>query len=200
VYAALSYTWGDASNKRRIIIEEGEHEYELLITENLHSALRHIALNIQFWINAVCINQADDVEKSWQVQQMWTVYHEAQYVAAWLGLAADDSDLVLVQITDVAKMLARDIGGSPSLERLQKLVNWRPLIDFLSLFAFSALTKRSYWRRVWIQQGLQASQNVWFHCGRKNIHLSLIDLVLGILHRMHEDRRRMNLGAVRSNS
>jgi hypothetical protein len=41
-------------------------------------------------------------------------------VAAWLGLAADDSDLVLAQITDVAEMLARDISGSPSLERLQK--------------------------------------------------------------------------------
>jgi hypothetical protein len=200
VYAALSYTWRDASNKRRIIIEEGEHEYELLITENLHLALRHIALNMQFWIDAVCINQADDVEKSWQVQQMWTVYHEAQYVAAWLGLAADDSDLALAQITDIAEVQSRDIGGSPSLERQQKLVNWRPPIDFLSLFAFSALTKRSYWRRAWIQQELQASQNVWFHCGRKKIYLSLIDLVLGILHRMHEDRRRKNLGAVRRDS
>jgi hypothetical protein len=104
VYAALSYAWGDASNKRRIIIEEGEYKYELLVTENLHSALRHIALDGQFWIDAVCINQADDMEKSWQVQQMWTVYHEAQYVAAWLGLAADDSDLVLARITDIAEM------------------------------------------------------------------------------------------------
>jgi hypothetical protein len=152
VYAALSYAWGDASNKRRIIIEEGEYEYELLVTENLHSALRHIALDGQFWIDAVCINQADDMEKSWQVQQMWTIHHEAQYVAVWLGLAADDSDLVLAQIADVPEMRARDIDGYPNLERQQKLVNWTPPIDFLPLFAFSALTKRSYWRRVWIQQ------------------------------------------------
>jgi hypothetical protein len=200
VYAALSYAWGDASNKRRIIIEEGEYKYELLVTENLHSALRHIALDGQFWIDAVCINQADDMEKSWQVQQMWTIYHEAQYVAVWLGLAADDSDLVLAQIADVPEMRARDIDGYPDLERLQKLVNWTPPTDFLSLFAFSALTKRSYWRRVWIQQELQASQNVWLHCGRKKIHLHLIDLVLGILHRMHADRRRMNLGVVQRDS
>jgi hypothetical protein len=65
VYAALSYCWGDASNKRRIIIEEGESEYELLVTENLNSALRHIAVGADFWIDAVCINQADDIEKSW---------------------------------------------------------------------------------------------------------------------------------------
>jgi hypothetical protein len=66
LYAALSYTWGDASNKRRIIIEEGEHKYELLVTENLHSALRHIVVEeAQVWIGAICINQTDDMEKSW---------------------------------------------------------------------------------------------------------------------------------------
>jgi hypothetical protein len=200
VYAALSYSWGDTSNKRRIIIEEDDKECELLITKNLHSALRHIGLDGQFWIDAVCINQADDTEKSWQVQQMWAIFHGAEYVAAWLGLAADDSDLVLAQIADVPEMRARDIDGYPDLERLQKLVNWRPPTDFLSLFAFSALTKRSYWRRVWIQQELQASQNVWFHCGSKKIHLSLIDLALGLLHRLHEDLRRMKLGAVRRDS
>jgi hypothetical protein len=196
LYAALSYTWGDASNKRRIIIEEGEHEYELLVTENLHSALRHIAVDAQFWVDAICINRADDMEKSWQVQQMWTIFHEAKYVAAWLGLAADDSDLVVAQIADVPDMRARDIGGYPSLESLQKSINWRPPTDFLSLFAFSALVKRSYWRRVWIQQELQASQNVWFHCGRKKVHVSLIERVLDLLDKMHADSRRMNLGVI----
>src|SRR3954447_19193812 len=120
---------------------------------------------------------------------MWTIFHEAKYVAAWLGLGADDSDLVLARIADVPDMLARDIGGYPSLESLQKLINWRPPTDFLSLFAFSALVKRCYWRRVWIQQELQASQNVWFHCGRKKIHVSLIECVLDLLDKMHADGR-----------
>jgi hypothetical protein len=108
---------------------------------------------------------------------MWTIFHEAKYVAAWLGLAADDSDLVLAQIADIPEMQTRDIGRYPSLGWLQKFVNWRPPTDFLSLFAFSALVKHPYWRRVWIQQELQASENFWFHCGRKRIHLSLIGLV-----------------------
>jgi hypothetical protein len=79
---------------------------------------------------------------------MWTIFHEAEYVAAWLGLAADDSDLVLAQIADIPDMRARDIDGDPSLEMIHKLISWRPPTDFLSLFAFSALTKRSYWRRM----------------------------------------------------
>lgn len=42
-----------------------------------------------------------------------------------LGLAADDSDLVLAQIADVPEIRARDIDVYLSLERLQKLVNCR---------------------------------------------------------------------------
>jgi hypothetical protein len=72
-YAALSYTWGDANRMRRLVVEEDGRSFELRVTENLDSALRHIAINGEFWIDAVCINQDEELEKSWQVQQMWTI-------------------------------------------------------------------------------------------------------------------------------
>lgn len=123
-YADLKNTnWGDPNNKRRISIEEEEHNYELLVTKSLHSAKQHIAMDAQFWIDAVCINQDDDV----------------------------------------AKLQARKFGKYLSIGGRRKFVDWRPSANFLSLFAFSALTKRTYWGRVWIQQELQASQDVWFH-------------------------------------
>lgn len=187
-YADLKDTkWGDPSNKRRIILEEG-HEYELLVTKSLHSAMRQIAVDAQFWVDAVCINQGDDIEKSWQVQQMWAIFQGGQRTAAWLGLAADDSDLVLAQIADFANLQASKYIEYLSLGGPRKFVDWRPSADFLSLFAFSALIKRPYWRRVWIQHELQASQDVWFYCGRKNIRLKLVNDVLNILHKMHADR------------
>ena len=63
-YADLKNTnWGDPNNKRRIIIDEEEHKYEHLVTRSLHSAMQHIAMDAQFWINAVCINQEDNVAK-----------------------------------------------------------------------------------------------------------------------------------------
>lgn len=49
---------------------------------------------------------------------------------------------------------------------------------------------------MWIQQELQAPQDVWFLCERKKIHLSLIDNILNILHRMHTDQRQRGLGAL----
>lgn len=72
--------------------------------------MRHIAIDARFWIDAVCINQENDIEKSWQVQQMWAIFHEGQRTAAWLGLAADDSDLVLAQIADFAELQVRNFG------------------------------------------------------------------------------------------
>lgn len=80
-YAALSYTWGDANRMRRLVVEEDGRSFELRVTENLDSALRHIAINGEFWIDAVCINQDEELEKSWQVQQMWTIYNSAEYTA-----------------------------------------------------------------------------------------------------------------------
>src|SRR3978361_1442778 len=60
-FAALSYPWGDTRRKRRLDAEENGASYELEITENLDSAIRHMMIHGELWIDAVCINQADEV-------------------------------------------------------------------------------------------------------------------------------------------
>jgi hypothetical protein len=45
--------------------------------------------------DAVCINQSDNDEKSWQVRQMNDVYEKARLVTVWLGPASEDSDLAM---------------------------------------------------------------------------------------------------------
>jgi hypothetical protein len=47
------------------------------VTRNLYNALNHIrrdSIDVHLWIDALCINQEDDVEKSHQVQQMRDIY------------------------------------------------------------------------------------------------------------------------------
>lgn len=46
-------------------------------------------------MDAICINQSDDEEKSREVLQMGAVYSNAKDVVVWLGPSADDSALAL---------------------------------------------------------------------------------------------------------
>lgn len=62
----------------------------LLVTENLYSALSQIKFPTKrLWIDSMCINQEENKEKSWQVQQMRDIYQKAKHTAAWLGEGSD---------------------------------------------------------------------------------------------------------------
>ncbi|KAK4494502.1 hypothetical protein PRZ48_014800 [Zasmidium cellare] len=90
-FEALSYFWGDPKVPRRIVNISG-HKIE--VTENLKLALyrlRHPENTRRLWIDGICINQGDDVEKSAQVQMMRAVYERAQQTVVWLGEEDDDS-------------------------------------------------------------------------------------------------------------
>jgi hypothetical protein len=52
-----------------------------------------------FWIDAICINQNNDEEKSHQVNHMKDIYTNAIAVIVWLGKASKDSDLVMAALT-----------------------------------------------------------------------------------------------------
>ena len=74
-------------------------DHSISVTKNLHAALLQIASTVgrplPLWVDAVCINQTDDLEESHQVHFMGGIYRRARFVFAWLGLKADDSDLAL---------------------------------------------------------------------------------------------------------
>lgn len=82
-YVALSYTWGDPKHTSAILC----HGQTLFVTRNLKEALWQLReshdifarracagserkKSLYFWIDAVCINQNDDDEKSHQVKLM----------------------------------------------------------------------------------------------------------------------------------
>jgi hypothetical protein len=83
-YIALSYAWEDNARVKPILLN-GRLSH---ITASLDAALRQIR-RIQttkgsfpshlFWVDAVCINQEDEIEKSWQEQQMNRIFKEAAY-------------------------------------------------------------------------------------------------------------------------
>lgn len=83
-YDALSYCWGSEAAPATITC--GSHT--LAISLSLSLALRHLRLANaarRLWVDALCINQSDPLEKSVQIQQMMTIFEKAETVVAWLG-------------------------------------------------------------------------------------------------------------------
>lgn len=104
LYEALSYTWaidsdiGDPRNGagKRTIICNGA---ALDVFKNLHNALCQLQelgwTSVPIWIDAISINQDDDIEKSAQVNMMGTIFHDASRVIVWLGKSSLATDLAL---------------------------------------------------------------------------------------------------------
>jgi hypothetical protein len=94
LYEALSYSWGDPDDNLPIFMNGTRFN----VTVNLHAALvrlRNHSIERILWIDAICINQEDQLEKERQIQFMAKIYGHANRVLVWLGEAADDSDLAL---------------------------------------------------------------------------------------------------------
>ncbi|KAK3335505.1 heterokaryon incompatibility protein-domain-containing protein [Cercophora scortea] len=87
-YEALSYAWGDAT-KTRLIICDGQ---PLRVANNLYHALRslrHVARPRLLWIDALCINQENVVERGHQVKEMRHIYSNGARTLVWLGCNDD---------------------------------------------------------------------------------------------------------------
>jgi hypothetical protein len=101
-YRALSYVWGDSAIMKPIFIDK----LKVQVTPNLESALRHLRepdKPLTLWIDGLCINQKDDLEKSHQVAMMGEIYRKCSACRIWLGckLAASITHPAAIQQQDI---------------------------------------------------------------------------------------------------
>jgi hypothetical protein len=138
LYEALSYVWGDLNENLPIFVNGNRFN----VTTNLHAALlqlRNHSIERILWIDAICINQADDKEKENQIQFMAEIYGQADRVLVWLGEAADGSDRAFEEIRGV-----RSRKGPP---------------DSSVASAVLALLQRPWFRRIWVRS--QQYNSTW---------------------------------------
>ncbi|KAK4200865.1 heterokaryon incompatibility protein-domain-containing protein [Triangularia verruculosa] len=98
LYEALSYVWGEPNSQHHVFID-GE---KLVVTPNLHAALQHLRnaqLQRVLWVDAICINQGDTLEKSSQIQLMAKIYSKAaRVVFATDGKDGDANDPKIISL------------------------------------------------------------------------------------------------------
>lgn len=93
-YVALSYVWGDPCTPFSIKVVEGPERSVvgwIPLTVSLQNALRdlrdcpHFQHPKAFWIDQICINQRESIEKNHQVSLMKEIYETATAVVTYLG-------------------------------------------------------------------------------------------------------------------
>jgi hypothetical protein len=173
-YYALSYRWGapineepfkSYTNERVESIKIGDGE--LKVARNLLDFLIQVKedeelKDKEFWIDAICINQDDDDERSYQVSNMMAeIYRRANSVIAWLG----DSDAHTKRAFDhISKVADRNIVtsvGVPTGRRSSEHSDG----DEACWEAIGKIFDRTYWNRSWIIQELVLPQHVTLRCG-----------------------------------
>ncbi|KAF2144817.1 uncharacterized protein K452DRAFT_222871, partial [Aplosporella prunicola CBS 121167] len=87
-YVALSYCWGDPSDKDTIFV----NDRPLDVPRNLVAYLRKARIESDeetprkpLWADSICIDQANLDERSREVWKMKRIYEDAGQVMLWLG-------------------------------------------------------------------------------------------------------------------
>ena len=153
VYVALSYVWGDPDLVEAITCDNAT----LRVTKNLKTALRYLRHTTEtrvFWIDAICINQKDIVERNSHVQSMKEIYSSAQEVLIWLGVESADSSMAFEMMDLLARSSCEDKHLFPSSDEGRPLWN-----------AFASLCARPWFRRVWVRQEVAVAGKATIMCG-----------------------------------
>ena len=118
------------------------------------------------WIDQICINQQDDVEKAIQVKMMRDVFVSAHKVLVWLGPSTKDSDLAMDSIAP----LDGAIGVLPqswfALDAIRSRLSgqddpiWPALAD---------LYTRSWYDRLWVLQEAILAKDIEVLCGNRSM-------------------------------
>lgn len=85
-YTALSHVWGVDSEQHRTAIICNGHKVSVpyTLTKVLHYLLKQTSERY-LWIDMLCINQADNAEKAFQVRAMLQIFEKAKKVVGWVN-------------------------------------------------------------------------------------------------------------------
>lgn len=161
-YEALSYVWGDAALPVPILLNGRPWQ----VRQNLDHALRNFRLAQAprfMFVDALCIDQNNKVEKSTQVPLMSRIYRQASCVRCWLGIATPDAERAIEMLRLSKANLLVDAMISHAQTTTKR-----------DLEAITNLLRRPYWDRVWIVQEVVLASSATFHCGQYFFHWDMV--------------------------
>jgi hypothetical protein len=142
-YTCLSYVWGPPEPCQTIII----NGKPFVVRQNLFDFLCNVRTMVtptnRSWIDAICIDQANVLERNHQVQQMGLIYSKARCVYIWLGkLSSTPCIEKLVQPSLIVRLWSSN------------------LQSYRQKLAKSDIFQNEYWNRAWITQEILLARHV----------------------------------------
>lgn len=154
-YEALSYQWGPIDTSQVIYINKKGFRVSARLFRAIHH-LRAPEKSRTVWIDAICVNQDDLVERSSQVLLMPQIYSNATSVIVWLG----ESPRCLARTLSDVRGTPGDIGSH--------IVNPNA-IHYGAARVISQLLSQPWWTRVWVVQELMLAKKAVIRCDRDEI-------------------------------
>ncbi|KAI1078188.1 heterokaryon incompatibility protein-domain-containing protein [Whalleya microplaca] len=156
-YKALSYVWGEQSPMDFAYID-GKR---LAITKSLSTALRQFRSKsspVSIWVDQICIDQKNTVERSQQVKLMHAIFKNASRIVAWLGPDPDGH-------ANRAFQLCRSSYAYLATNCLPNFQHWESL---------KVLSELPWFRRAWITQEIGTKSPATIHWGAENIDWDIL--------------------------
>ena len=150
----------------------------LPISTNLYNALRRLREKSikNLWVDRICIDQSNLVERSDQVGKMGEIYSRARFVAVWLG-EEDDYTIpafdLIEKLSDLATGSAvRSLHTNPSLildpDAMQAL--GLPSFPSTEWKSMHSLFERRWFQRAWVIQEVALAKVALAICGCRIIN------------------------------
>jgi hypothetical protein len=144
-YDALSYAWGSASPSAKGICDGNT----ISLRVNLDSALKYLRKpqhERYVWIDYLCINQDDLVEKAVQIPRMKNIYSKASTVIVWLGM----SPALASNLRECQKSCGLSVDLLTCSEHKQEV--WESILNY------------AWFRQTWVRQEVFAAERLIVCC------------------------------------
>jgi hypothetical protein len=189
-YWALSYWWGEDEPTYPVTMYDDTGVREGLqtmtpfnssgtfyIRSNLAAALRQFRKeteDVNIWVDALCINQADVKEKTEQVSRMDEIYSQATFVCVWLGAGKNETR----ETFDFLRHIL-------DLKVLDDLVKTKAQVEKWVLVV--TLMKNRWFSRRWVIQELALAREAVVRWGSEEIPWSNFADAIALFMTKHDE-------------
>ena len=162
-YEALSYTWRDSNAPADpVSVAVRLNDILVYVLPNLGVSLQHLRLKEGervLWVDFLCIDQGNVVERSEQVQQMGSIYQSAAQVIIFLGDGGDEVESAFQILLDIG----RDMHLSDLFDRED------PSSQTQKASCLIKLLSRDWFSRLWTVQEAVLAQHAIMQCGQHSM-------------------------------